>query len=154
MLLCSRGSNRGRWTFLALDVIKDISQEEYSTMPIKDPEERRLKQRQYSSKHYHNNREAHIERIRVQKIRMRAEWEEYKSTLECVQCGQNHPATLDFHHVIKDPANRKVSELTQNGAYKLARAEIESKCVVLCASCHRIWHHEERQMKEGSFLER
>lgn len=126
----------------------------YSTMPIKDPEQRRIKQRQYSNKHYHSHREEHIERIRLQKIRMRAEWEEYKSTLECVQCGQNHPATLDFHHVIKDPANRKISELTQNGAYKQARKEIEAKCVVLCASCHRIWHHEERQMKEGSFLER
>jgi hypothetical protein len=123
-------------------------------MPIKDPEERRLKQRQYSNKHYHSHREEHIERIRVQKIRMRAEWEEYKSTLECVQCGQNHPATLDFHHVIKDPANRKISELSQNGAYKIAREEIEAKCIVLCANCHRKHHHEERQLQAGQITER
>ena len=123
-------------------------------MPYKDPEVRKAKAKLYSKKHYEDNKPAQIERVRLGKIKKRIQWEAYKSTLACANCGENHPSALDFHHVVPDPANRKISELVQNGAYKIAREEIESKCIVLCANCHRKHHHEERQLKAGQVVER
>lgn len=153
-LLYSRGSRRGLWTFLTFNDIKNFSLEQYSTMPFKDPEVRRQKAKIYSKRHYESHRSEHIERIRLQKIRNRADWERFKATLQCAQCGENHPATLDFHHVLRDPLNRKISELSQNGAYKQARQEILDKCIVLCANCHRKHHHEERMVQGGILTER
>jgi hypothetical protein len=123
-------------------------------MPYKDPEKRKAKAKEYSKRHYENNKPAQIERVRVDKIKKRIEWEAYKATLQCAHCGENHPSALDFHHVVRDPSNRKISELCTNGAYKLARQEIETKCIVLCSNCHRKHHHEERQILSGQLTER
>ncbi len=123
-------------------------------MPYKDPAVRKAKAKLYSKKHYEENKPAQVERVRLGKIKKRIQWEAYKATLECANCGENHPAALDFHHVVPDPANRKISELAQNCSYKQAREEIESKCIVLCANCHRKHHHEERKLKEGLITER
>lgn len=123
-------------------------------MPYKDPAVRKAKAKIYSKKHYLNNKPAQIERVRLGKIKKRTQWEVYKSTLSCANCGENHPSALDFHHIVRDPTNRKINELIKNGAYKLAREEIKTKCVVLCANCHRKHHHEERQIKLGQITER
>jgi len=123
-------------------------------MPYKDPAVRKAKAKLYSKKHYEDNRPAQIERVRLGKIKKRAQWEAYKATLSCANCGENHPAALDFHHVVRYPSNRKISELAQNCAYKQAKEEIEAKCIVLCANCHRKHHHEERKLKEGLITER
>lgn len=117
-------------------------------MPIRCPIQRREKQREYSKKHYERNKEVTIERTRLQKIKGRQIWEEFKSSLQCIKCGENHPAALDFHHVVKDPNNKKVNLLTSNGAYKQAMVEVQTNCVVLCANCHRIHHYEERKQCE------
>lgn len=114
-------------------------------MPIKCPIKRKEKQREYSKSHYERNKEALIERNRVKKIKARQAWEDFKSRLHCVNCGENHPAALDFHHVVKDPNNKKVNALTSKGAYAQAMLEIQANCVVLCANCHRIHHYEERK---------
>lgn len=113
-------------------------------MPYKDPELRKQKAREYSKKHYRANRAQCIARVREKKQIARQNFIEFKSRLSCVKCGQNHPATLDFHHVVRDPSNKKIYELTQNGAYDAAIKEISEKCVVLCNNCHRIHHWEER----------
>jgi hypothetical protein len=67
--------------------------------------------------------------------------------LRCEHCGEDHPATFDFHHVKKDPDNVKVHKLIKNGAYKKILEEIK-KCIVLCANCHRKHHYEEAQAKK------
>jgi hypothetical protein len=123
-------------------------------MPFKDSDKRKERGKVYSKRHYEANRPAQIERVRLNKIKKRLEWETYKSTLQCANCGENHPSALDFHHVEPHPDNRKISELAQNGAYKIAREEIETKCIVLCANCHRKHHHDERQLKAGQITER
>ncbi len=69
----------------------------------------------------------------------------YKKTLCCIDCGQSHPATLEFHHL--DPTQKEVivSRLL-NETTSLRRLQEEmAKCVVLCANCHRIRHWNERQ---------
>jgi len=116
-------------------------------MPYKDPEVKKTKHAEYSKKHYEKNKEARLKAISNRKKELRKEWTAYKSTLNCAHCGETHPATFDFHHIIKDPSNIKVSKLIQNQNYNGAREEIK-KCMVLCANCHRKHHfYEERARK-------
>lgn len=113
-------------------------------MPFKDPELRKRKQAEYSRAYYERNRKDVIQKINKNKRANRAWFAAYKKTLSCTDCGQNHPATLDFHHVIHDKNHRKVNDLVSDGHAK-ARIILEiAKCVVLCANCHRIHHHNER----------
>jgi hypothetical protein len=97
---------------------------------------------------YEKNKAAYIARAAETKRKCREEWAAYKATLSCVRCGENHPATLDFHHAIRLPNNRKVHKLAGAGMLKAAMEEIK-KCIVLCANCHRKHHYEEDQMKRG-----
>lgn len=69
--------------------------------------------------------------------------QEYKSTLVCQKCGQNHPATLDFHHRDRTTKDGSIGDMIQNHNLKKLKEEI-AKCDVLCSNCHRILHWEER----------
>jgi len=115
-------------------------------MPYKDNEVRRAKQAEYSARYYLANKEKVQLLTNKNKRETRAKWQQYKGTLCCAKCGQNHPSTLDFHHVNKDD-KRSVNQLASGGRYKDALEETK-KCIVLCANCHRIHHHEERQLKK------
>ncbi len=114
-------------------------------MPIKDIALRKQKQREYSKKHYENNKALCISRNAENKRKLRQDFLAFKSRLSCEKCGENHPATLDFHHVISHPSNKKIYQLTKNGAYDAAIKEIMDKCIVLCSNCHRKHHFEERK---------
>jgi hypothetical protein len=109
---------------------------------LKNPE----KQKEWSKNHYKNNKKDYIDRAAEKKKQQRKEWEVFKNTLSCTQCGESHPATLDFHHAVRDPGNRKVHRLVANGTITKAREEIK-KCIVLCANCHRKHHYDEHQEK-------
>jgi hypothetical protein len=107
---------------------------------LKNPE----KAKQWSKNHYEKNKKDYIQRADIKKKQNRKEWEEFKNTLACTKCGESHPATLDFHHVVRDPNNHKVHRLIANGCITKAKEEIK-KCVVLCANCHRKHHYDEYQ---------
>jgi hypothetical protein len=109
-------------------------------MPSKDIEKRREANRRHYAKHTERVKAAN----NIYKKSARQKWAEYKATLSCVECGENHPATLDFHHFIRSKDNVKVYRLTANGAYKKALEEIK-KCVVLCSNCHRKHHYLEKR---------
>ena len=115
-------------------------------MPYKDPAKRKEKAKEYSAKHYAANSKEH--KIKVKKNRKvgKEKWNAYKATLTCTQCGISHPAVIDFHH---PPGTKKyaVNELVKDGKYTKAYAEAE-KCIVFCANCHRIHHHDERAAKK------
>lgn len=89
--------------------------------------------------HYRRNKAAYIAKSRARRIEYNARWREFKSGLSCSECGQNHPATLDFHH--PDRKEHSVSDLLRGevGWDKLMD-EVE-KCIVLCSNCHRILHY-------------
>lgn len=114
-------------------------------MPYKDLVMRALKQCEYSKKHYEKNKEAVLVRNAALKRKWRAEFQAFKATLSCIKCGENHPATLDFHHHTPHPSNQKVNKLISNGAYNKAIEEITNNCVVLCSNCHRKHHWEENK---------
>lgn len=113
-------------------------------MPYTDITKRRAIQKATSRAYYQVHKEKIKAASRLNKERARASFQAFKSTLSCTKCGQNHPATLDFHHLIPHPDNQKINVLTKRGAYTKAIQEIMDKCIVLCANCHRVHHHDER----------
>ena len=110
-------------------------------MAYTDPKDPRQKAAQ--KRWYEKNKKAHIARAKVNKQKQRETWRKFKATLKCALCEENHPAALDFHHVKRDPSNRKVYKLVANGMFAAAIKEIREKCVVLCANHHRRGHHYE-----------
>jgi hypothetical protein len=114
-------------------------------MPYKDQEIRKAYHKERSHEHYEANKEKIKQRNAATRKKRREEWQEYKATLSCTKCGFNHPAALDFHH--EDPSTKtgNVYSFAAGGQYKKAREEIK-KCIVLCANCHRIHHHNENSV--------
>lgn len=113
-------------------------------MPYKDPKVRKHKAAEYSRAHYEKNIEEVKKRAADKKRQLRTQWSTFKSTLKCTRCGEDHPATLDFHHV--DPTQKEfaISSLVRNHQYKKALEETK-KCLVLCANCHRKHHYQEKK---------
>lgn len=62
----------------------------------------------------------------------------------CVKCGDERIYVLEFHHI--DPSTKlfNVSNPTTQSKIKI-KDEVE-KCVILCANCHREFHHLERTL--------
>jgi hypothetical protein len=113
-------------------------------LPYKDKEKRVAYAKAYGSKWYQRNKEKVIAKNRQRRKRQKKEWIEWKAQQACNDCGFSHPAALDFHHINKDdPENRAVYQLVQGGQYNTAVKEAETKCVCLCANCHRILHWNE-----------
>jgi hypothetical protein len=112
-------------------------------MPYKDKNVRKSKHKEYSRKHYLKTQEATKRRTKEVKEEQKAEWYKFKATLKCTTCGFSHVAALDFHH--EDPTTKtgNVHRFVSNGQFAKAYEEIK-KCIVLCANCHRIYHHEEK----------
>jgi hypothetical protein len=117
-------------------------------MPYKDSAVRKQKQKAYVNTYYEKNKLTVIAATRASAKKYKDQWREYKATLACVQCGQNHPATFDFHHIDSATKEASVNKLIKNRAFKRAMEEVK-KCVVLCANCHRIHHHDERLVKKA-----
>lgn len=81
----------------------------------------------------------YIERNKKTRSRNKALLGEYKSRLCCTQCGETHPACLDFHH--KDTNKFKDVADMAASTYKWENILNEiQKCIVLCANCHRKEH--------------
>jgi Flp pilus assembly protein TadD len=110
--------------------------------------------RVYHKKYYHENREVLLEKNRLhvsqyrkhyneqqQKKRLeRHDWLwELKCGLSCIQCGDDDPACLDFHHADPLKKDGAISKLITTASMDRVIEEIE-KCDVLCASCHRKFH--------------
>jgi hypothetical protein len=105
-------------------------------MPSKPSDELR----RYNREYYGRNRERLLEKQREKNRRFargRREWlSEYKKSLKCIRCGEDHPATLTFHH--RDSAEKDFeigNSINLGVSLKRLVAEIE-KCDVLCANCH------------------
>jgi hypothetical protein len=68
---------------------------------------------------------------------------EYKKTLSCIQCGENFPPCLQFHH-----RDRSTKRFSISAAARMCVCideilkEIE-QCDVLCANCHTKRHYGE-----------
>lgn len=113
-------------------------------MPYKNREQRLAAQK----KHYEANKIRYRSNQYNRRLEKAAWFFELKKTLKCEQCGENHPACLQFHH--RDPLEKEgmVSKFVGAGySEDVIRKEIE-KCEVLCANCHAKKHWQEG-MEEG-----
>lgn len=91
--------------------------------------------------HYENNKDKRLNQIRTRKRESKKFIDSFKT--ECSECGEKHPATLEFHHL---DSTEKEFEISQAVGYDYKRIEKEiAKCIILCSNCHRIVHWEERQ---------
>lgn len=112
-------------------------------MPYKDKE----RQLQAQSEHYFKNKEAYSERQKIKRatiVKKRRELvDRYKMRCGCSNCGyKDHPAALQLHHL--HSKDQEVSQLVRSGpTIQRLKSEIR-KCIVLCANCHLIHHHNER----------
>lgn len=106
----------------------------------------RICHKAYRRKHYLANQQKYIKKAKVWNQQLAKDFQEYKKTLFCSKCPENHPGCLDFHHT--DPSNKEatISSLISNRKMSLDKIKEEiAKCIVLCANCHRKLHYEEQQ---------
>lgn len=94
-----------------------------------------------NQKRYEANKEEYKERAR-KSVQEKREWfKDYKSDKECEECGEDHPACIDFHHENPEDKDKNVSRLVHDN-HKISRIKEEiEKCKVLCANCHRKQHN-------------
>jgi hypothetical protein len=67
-------------------------------MSFKDDEVRRAFFRVYNKGWYQLHKERLLEKRRQHNEELRQWFRRYKSKLHCVECGENHPAYIQFHH--------------------------------------------------------
>ena len=113
-------------------------------MPLRDKEKRREYQREYMRDWYQRNKAKHIACVRKRDKKIKAWLQEYKKTLKCEECGENHPACLDFHHINPEDKKFSIARINDYLSWGLLKAEI-AKCCILCANCHRKKHYNERE---------
>jgi hypothetical protein len=119
-------------------------------MPYKDPSVRKSKHKEYSREHYLANQKETKQRTKKNKSLLKKEWFIFKGTLKCSKCGFNHIAALDFHHTNPALKDGNINRFVSNGQFAKVYEEIK-KCIVLCANCHRIHHHEEKKKQSPAF---
>lgn len=125
-------------------------------MPWKDKSKYKSEEyREYIRNHqkdwYQKNRDKRLATIYKRKEQLWEFYNQLKATSECANCGENHPATLQFHH--RDPQKKEfnISQAFREG-YSIERIKKEiAKCTVLCANCHAKHHYEELKGKEKTF---
>lgn len=100
----------------------------------------------YQKWHYQNNKKYYYKKSKKSRKKNRLWLRELKKNLSCKNCGENHPATLAFHHINPLEKYDEVSSMISSGSCSRAKilAEI-AKCIVLCHNCHAILHDEERE---------
>jgi hypothetical protein len=98
------------------------------------------KMRSYRRKHYYENKGPYLERAKKQRKDLTDWYKEFKKSLKCSRCFENHWACLDFHHI---DGNKEIDIGTAiKKCWSKEKILIEiSKCIVLCANCHRKEHN-------------
>lgn len=92
-------------------------------------------------RYYINNCEKEKAGTAKRKKEIKDWFKNYKQSLKCNRCPEDHISTLDFHHRDSSKKDISISVAISNGwSIKRILKEIE-KCEVLCANCHRKEHY-------------
>lgn len=127
-------------------------------MPWKDKnkyksEEYREYIRTYQKDWYQKNKEKKLVTVYRRREQIWEFYTQLKETLACTRCGENHPATLQFHHCDPHQKAFNLSAAVRQG-YSIETIKKEmAKCIVLCANCHTKQHYEELKGKEKASLD-
>ena len=96
--------------------------------------------RLYNRSYYTSHKQEHLDKNTRIRQRNRAFLSEVKSNSCCAECGEHHPATLQFHHLDGTDKDETISTLC-NSLASINRIKAEmAKCIILCANCHAIEH--------------
>jgi hypothetical protein len=121
-------------------------------MPRKDPEAKKEYNRQWRKanpnalkQYYKTNKERFKAHNKKNRDKASAYIQEAKKGKSCSICGwDKHHCALDFHHTDPSTKSKEVAAMAQTGSIKKIQEEMD-KCILVCANCHRILHHERRQ---------
>lgn len=95
-------------------------------------------------RYYYRNKNEWVGRVGQRKQKLR-EWVRSKQVeIGCIECGEDHPACLHWHHNDPEDKDRSPMKMAHDG---LSKGNIEKeieKCIVLCANCHAKVHWEEQ----------
>ena len=122
-------------------------------MPFRDKsryqsEEWREYQRTYQRSWHQRHKEKRLARMYEKKAATYDYVQAIKSQLRCADCGERHPATLQFHHVNSEDKQFNIADAVRDGiSLDRIKKEIE-KCIVLCANCHAIRHYRMRKKNQ------
>ena len=105
----------------------------------------KLCQNAYTRDHYNKNKKYYKDKAVKYDAKAMARWREFKETLTCTRCPENHPAALDFHHTDGDKSFTIGNAVASGWGWDTLMAEV-AKCIVLCSNCHRKHHWNERQL--------
>lgn len=98
-------------------------------------------EKEYKKKYYSQDPEKFRQRVRERRDQIREWYREYKKSLRCGRCGEDHPACLQFHHTCPDEKELSLSQAFRAG-WSLERLQSEiAKCEVLCSNCHFKEHY-------------
>ena len=111
-------------------------------MTRKWSEDKKAYQKEYHKKWYETNKEKETLRIRQRRHDIAQWFAEYKSQLKCVECGEDHVACLDFHHL--HDKEDCIYKLVVGGCSRERILKEIEKCLVLCSNCHRKLHYMQR----------
>jgi hypothetical protein len=98
----------------------------------------------YHRAHYIKNKDKYIQNSKDRKGRLLA-WIR-SNRAKCKECGEDHPAVLDFHH--RDASKKNMNIMTAVARTGLSKEKIKAeieKCDVLCSNCHRKLHWDSKQ---------
>lgn len=99
--------------------------------------------------HYQRNKIQCYGRVAKRRMEIAAWFRSIKKSSYCLDCGNSDPWVLDFHHLSKK--SKDISTMVCQG-YSIKAIEAEmSKCIVLCANCHRKRH--QKLSHSASFCE-
>ena len=116
-------------------------------MPHKD----RNKRVEYGKTWYQAHKSEVMARSKKRQLDIREWYRAYKSTLFCADCGEDHPACLQFHHKNKEEKSFNVADVAGSASSIKALIREINKCDVLCTNCHAKRHW--REVRETDNLE-
>lgn len=99
--------------------------------------------KRYDKKYFQKNKQHHYDRRKNRARNIYDIVDGYKGA--CTLCGEDHIATLVFHH--EDPKEKELSiSIAMKYGWSVERLLKEiKKCVVLCCNCHAKLHWNDKQ---------
>lgn len=91
--------------------------------------------------YYLNNTEKEKQRTSNGKIKRKDWFKGMKLTFKCSNCPEDHISCLDFHHTNPNEKEFNIAHAISIGLGKKKILDEISKCIILCANCHRKLHY-------------
>ena len=99
----------------------------------------------YWKEYYNKNKARYVIKEKTYRENFVDWFNQYKITLKCQVCGENHIACLHFHHLNPKEKDCAIAKLVHSKS-KIRLLKELKKCVVLCANCHAKEHYNQKHL--------